>query len=109
MSRSARQALAAIAAAAAAVCLAPAAFAGPDPCSTRVNDTHARLAECITLAGVREHQAALQAIADAHHGTRVSGSPGYDASVGYVVQRLRAVPGRPPALHLGEREHHGPS
>ena len=26
-----------------------------------------------------------------------------------VVQRLRAVPGRPPALHLGEREHHGPS
>ena len=69
----------------------PAALAAPDACSTRVNDTHAKLAECITLAGVREHQAALQRIADANHGTRVSGSPGYDASVDYVVQRLRAV------------------
>ena len=31
--------------------------------------------ECITVEGVREHQAALQRIADANHGTRVSGHP----------------------------------
>ena len=65
--------------------------AGPAACGTRVNNTHAKLAECITLAGVREHQAALQQIADANHGTRVSGSAGYDASVDYVVQRLTAA------------------
>ena len=40
---------------------------------------------------MRKHQAALQRVADAHHGTRVSGSPGYDASVDYVVQRLKAA------------------
>ena len=98
MSRTSRRRWAALAAAAAVVCVAPgahaappAAPAGPAACSTRVNDTHALLAECITVAGVRKHQAALQRIADAHHGTRVSGSPGYDASVDYVVQRLRAA------------------
>jgi len=91
MSGTTRRCWAALAAAAAALSFAPAALAAPDACSTRVNDTHAKLAECITLAGVREHQAALQRIADANHGTRVSGSPGYDASVDYVVQRLRAV------------------
>jgi aminopeptidase Y len=47
--------------------------------------------ECVTLAGVREHQAALQAIADANNGIRVSGSPGYDQSVAYIVQRLQAA------------------
>ena len=70
-------------------------LAGPAACDTRVNNTHAKLAECITLAGVREHQAALQTIADANHGTRVSGSPGYDASVDYVVQRLGPPATRP--------------
>jgi Zn-dependent M28 family amino/carboxypeptidase len=88
MFRSTRTLWAALAAGAAAVSFAPAALAGPAACSARVNNTHAKLAECITLAGVREHQAALQKIADADHGTRVSGSPGYGASVDYVVQRL---------------------
>src|SRR6187200_1920289 len=107
MSRTARRTWAALAAAAVALSFAPAALASPaalaapDACSahvnnthvnnTHVNNTHAKLAECITLAGVREHQAALQKVADASHGTRVSGSPGYDASVDYVVQRLRAA------------------
>ena len=91
MSRSSRRLWAALAAGAAAVSFAPAALAGPAACDTRVNNTHAKLAECITVAGVREHQAALQKIADANHGTRVSGSPGYDASVDYVVQRLEAA------------------
>lgn len=47
--------------------------------------------ECVTLDGVREHQAALQAIADANNGIRTSGSPGYDASVDYVVDRFTAA------------------
>src|SRR5262245_50726369 len=33
----------------------------------------------VTLAGIREHQAAFQAIAGANGGTRSSGTPGYDA------------------------------
>jgi Zn-dependent M28 family amino/carboxypeptidase len=91
MSRSSRRLWAALAAGAVAVSCAPAALAGPAACDTRVNNTHATLAECITVAGVREHQAALQKIADANHGTRVSGSSGYDASVDYVVKRLEAA------------------
>ncbi len=38
-----------------------------------------------------EHLEAFQAIADANGGTRVAGSPGYDASVDYVVERLTAA------------------
>ena len=40
---------------------------------------------------VREHQAAFQAIADANGGTRAAGTPGYDASVDYVVDTLEAA------------------
>jgi Zn-dependent M28 family amino/carboxypeptidase len=76
---------------AAAIGLARTAVAGPQSCDSRVNNTHAKLLECVTLEGVREHQAALQAIADANNGTRVSGSPGYDASVAYVKQRMEAA------------------
>jgi len=91
MARPSRRSLAALVAAATTLALAPSALAGPDDCGTRVNDTQAELAECITLAGVREHQAALSRVADAEHGTRVSGSAGYDASVDHVVERLRAA------------------
>jgi aminopeptidase Y len=45
----------------------------------------------VDVSGVREHQAAFQAIADANGGTRVSGTPGYDASVDYVVERMEAA------------------
>ncbi len=76
---------------AAAVGWTSTAVAGPSACDTRVNNTHAKLLECVTLAGVREHQAALQAIADANGGTRASGTPGYDASVQYVVDRMTAA------------------
>jgi len=75
----------------AAVGLARTAAAGPSACDSRVNNTHAKLLECVTLEGVREHQAALQAIADANGSTRASGSPGYDRSVDYVVQRMQAA------------------
>ena len=60
-------------------------------CDTRVNNTHAKLLQCVTLAGVRSHQTALQAIADANNGTRVSGSPGYDASADYAAEVFRAA------------------
>ena len=45
----------------------------------------------MTLEGVRAHQAAFQAIADANGGTRAAATPGYDASVDYVVEKLEAA------------------
>ena len=43
----------------------------------------------ISAAAVGAHLEALQTIADANGGVRTSGTPGYDASVDYVAQRLR--------------------
>ena len=40
---------------------------------------------------MRAHQAALQAIADANDGNRFSGTPGYNASVDYVVVKPEAA------------------
>lgn len=45
----------------------------------------------VTLAGVREHQAAFQAHADANGGTRVTGTPGFEASVAYVAAQAAAA------------------
>jgi Zn-dependent M28 family amino/carboxypeptidase len=70
---------------------APDVLAGPAACNSRNNNTHAKLLECVTLEGVREHQAAFQEIADENGGTRAAGTPGYDASVDYVVERLTAA------------------
>ena len=67
------------------------AEAGPNGCANRNNNTHAKLLECVTVDGVREHQAAFQAIADANGGTRASGTPGYEGSVDYVVERMTAA------------------
>ncbi len=67
------------------------AAAGPAGCDTRVNNTHAKLLECVTLGGVRSHQAALQAIADANGGIRAAGTPGYQASLDYVVATMTAA------------------
>ena len=57
--------------------------------ATSVDSSALRAA--VTVEGVREHQAALQAIADANGGTRAAGTPGFDASVDYVVERLTAA------------------
>jgi aminopeptidase Y len=62
-----------------------------EPCDVRVNNNPEKLLECVTLEGVREHQAAFQAIADANGGTRASGTPGFDASAAYVVERMEAA------------------
>lgn len=47
--------------------------------------------ESVTLGGVRAHQAALQAIADANGGVRSASTPGYEDSVEYVAQQLEAA------------------
>jgi hypothetical protein len=67
---------------------APAASAGPAACDKRVNDTIAKLMECVTVDGVRQHQAAFQSFADAGDGTREASSDGYLASVDYVAGLL---------------------
>jgi len=43
----------------------------------------------VTIDATMAHLQALQDIADANGGTRVAGSPGYDASVEYVAKALR--------------------
>lgn len=48
----------------------------------------AALRTAVTVAGVREHQAVLQTIADANGGNRASGTAGHDDSAAYVAQRL---------------------
>ena len=63
---------------------APALMTAPADCATRPNDTPDQLLECVTLAGVRAHQTELAAIARANNGTRMAGSPGYDASLAYA-------------------------
>lgn len=60
-------------------------------CESRVNNTFNKLLECVTLEGVRKHQAAFQAIADANGGTRAAGTPGYEQSVNYVVEKMTAA------------------
>ena len=73
--------------------LAPAipVTAGSAACDSRNNNTFAKLLECVTVDGVRQHQAAFQTIAAANGGTRASGTPGYDASVDYVVELLQSA------------------
>lgn len=65
--------------------------AGVGSCTTRKNDSIAKLLECVMLSAVREHQAVFQQIADANGGNRAAGTTGYDASVSYVVGRLMAA------------------
>ena len=60
-------------------------------CDNRNNNTYDKLLECVRVEGVRAHQAAFQAIADANGGTRAAATPGYDASVAYVVRTLTAA------------------
>ena len=71
--------------------IASPATAGSAACDSRVNDTHAKLLECVTLAGVRAHQGVLQAIADANNGIRTSGTPGFNQSVSYAEGVFRAA------------------
>jgi Zn-dependent M28 family amino/carboxypeptidase len=75
----------------------PAAVAAPgEACDRRTNNTYQKLLECVTLEGVREHQAQFQKIADSNDdpfypGTRAAGTEGYADSVDYVAGLLRAA------------------
>ncbi|MES2480403.1 MAG: M28 family metallopeptidase [Pseudomonadota bacterium] len=60
-------------------------------CGARANNTVDKLVECVTLEGVRAHQAALQAIANDNNGHRASGTSGYDDSVDYAQQVFEAA------------------
>ena len=60
-------------------------------CDARTNNTYPKLLECVRLSEVRDHQAALQAIADENEGNRFSGFAGFNASVDYVVDTLEAA------------------
>lgn len=59
--------------------------------SGAVGVSSATLREKVTVAGVRAHQMALQAIAIQNGGERASGSPGFDASAAYVKSRLETA------------------
>jgi Peptidase family M28/PA domain len=68
--------------------------ATPKACEERVNNTAAKLVECITTADLWRHMKAFQRIADANpgpdgHPSRNSGEPGYKASVDYVAKRMK--------------------
>lgn len=71
----------------------PAAPAAPPgaACENRNNNTVQKLLECVTAANAIRHLEAFQAIADANDGNRGAGTPGYDASVDYVVERMEAA------------------
>ena len=63
-------------------------------CANRTNNTYSKLLQCVTVEGVREHQAQLQKIADAsddpfYPGSRAAGTDGYADSVDYVAGQLR--------------------
>ena len=81
---SALRAGAVVAAAAGALACASAASAATP------SDTKA-LRDAVTAGGITDHLEAFQTIADMNGGTRASGTPGYDASLSYVKNKLDAT------------------
>ncbi|QDO87482.1 M20/M25/M40 family metallo-hydrolase [Ornithinimicrobium ciconiae] len=57
----------------------------PVACENRNNNTYDKLLDCVSGDGAFEHLEAFQAIAD-EHGDRAEGTPGYQASVDYVIE-----------------------
>jgi hypothetical protein len=66
--------------------LAIAAVSIPAVAAVKVDTSELR--EAVTVDGVRTHQAAFQAAADAHGGTREASTEGYFESVDYVAGLL---------------------
>lgn len=64
----------------------PSTPAGPSAAATDFAET---LQQRVTVDALSGHLSRLQDIADEHDGNRALGSPGYDASVDYVVNTLR--------------------
>ncbi len=88
MLRFSRSAATTIAALALFALAAPAATAAP---TSAPPGQASKLTKGVTIGGTMQHLQAFQAIADANGGTRAAGTPGYDASVDYVVRRLEAA------------------
>ncbi|MDQ4035036.1 MAG: M20/M25/M40 family metallo-hydrolase [Chloroflexota bacterium] len=63
----------------------------PLPSAAREAPSVGQPAEAITEAALLEHLTALQAIAEAHDGTRATGTPGFDESAAYVAAKLAAA------------------
>jgi Zn-dependent M28 family amino/carboxypeptidase len=60
--------------------------------TTAVGGTNSKpLRDAVTVAGIMEHEDALQAIADANSDTRAGGTAGYDQSLAYVKAQLEAT------------------
>lgn len=57
--------------------------AGPDEVNTK------KFRDAVSVNGILQHEREFQTIANKNGGTRASGTPGYDASVSYVVKKLR--------------------
>jgi hypothetical protein len=49
------------------------------------------LRKAVGVKGIMKHESELQNIADANDGTRAASTPGYDASVKYVADKLRGA------------------
>jgi Zn-dependent M28 family amino/carboxypeptidase len=73
------------------VALAGSAVANEKFCDNRSNNNHKKLLECVTVEGVRDHQAELQQIADDNGATRASGTQGFDDSAWYIGTTLEAA------------------
>ena len=78
-----------VAATSAAVLVASTLSSAPGYAGPEVDSSDFR-AE-VTTAGITEHLQAFQRIGAANGNTRASGTPGYDQSVDYVVERLTAA------------------
>jgi aminopeptidase S len=65
------------------------------------------LAGKVSDAGAMKHLQALQKIADDHGGNRAAGTPGYDASVKYVVGVLRDIGFKPSTPTFESSGEHG--
>ena len=66
-------------------------LAVPGPATSAVAYDTEDFLDAVTVDGIRAHQAAFQAAADANGGVRASGTPGYEASGDYVTEQLEAA------------------
>jgi Zn-dependent M28 family amino/carboxypeptidase len=91
MTRTRRLSRAAIAAGAGATLLLAGAGPALGAADEATNNTSKKLRAAVSAEGMTEHLQALQDIADANNGTRVSGSQGYDDSADYAASVLQAA------------------
>lgn len=75
---------------------APTPDANSTACANRVNNTPAKLVDCVNRDDLWSHMVKFQQIADANpgpdgHPSRNSGEPGYKASADYVANVMRAA------------------